>query len=271
MTTIKNKIKEQVLELSFSAIETFNQCPRKYYYNYVLKLPRGTWPWLILGTFCHLVLEKFHRYVIYFNKRKLNYNYNEMMKRAYLSAQRIYFKKKKNKNFDITEEQLTQSKNILSDYLKKIIKNFPNTILVEKGFRIKIGKYVIRGFIDRVDKLDSKTYEVIDYKTSSNVYDVNKNYQVSLYAYAFKKIKNLPDADIRVKLDFIKLKKERSGLYDNETGKLIEKYITDAGDKISEAKLKYSEDENEWEAVENPFCKFCDFKNRCFNQREIFK
>lgn len=257
------------LELSFSAIETFNTCPRKYYYNYVLKLPKKTWPWLVLGTFVHLALEKFHKYVMYFKKRNMKFEYRHLMKRAYLSAARVYNRQKSNSNFNLTDKQIEQSKEILSNYLNKVIKNFPETYSVEKGFRLKIGEYVIRGFIDRIDKISDRVYEVVDYKTSSKAYEVDKNHQVALYAYALKKMLNEPDLQIKTKLDFIKLKKEKVGTYKDNQGALVEKYIKEAGDKIIFAKQNFK-DEEQWQYKENDFCKFCDFKDRCFSQRGLF-
>jgi len=261
------------LELSFSSIETYNQCPRKYYYNYVLKLPKGTWPWLVMGTFVHLALEKFHKYDIYFRKRNLYINHSELMKKAYLSAKRIYRNKlyvkgKINPDFEITEKQLEQSKEILSNYLKKVTKNFPNTIYVEKGFRLQIGPYVIRGFIDRIDKLGDILYEVIDYKTSSKVADINKTYQVSIYAYALKKLLG-QHIKVKTKLDFIKLYKESTGIYEDHKAELIEKYIIDAGNSILKSKKEFTKEE-QWKYKENSFCRFCDYKNRCETSRDIF-
>lgn len=263
------------LELSFSAIETYNQCPRKYYYNYVLRLPKGTWPWLVLGTFVHLALEKFHKYVIYYNRRGLTPNYNELMKRAYVSAKKVYgkkyynpFTKKYDANYDVTEKQQEQSKEILSAYLKKVSKNFPNTVMVEKGFRLKIGPYIIRGFIDRVDKIGDNLYEVVDYKTSSKTAEVDKTYQVSIYAYALKVMLG-QNIKVKTKLDFIKLFKEKTGEYKDSKAPLVEQYIIDAGDRISKAKEELKE-EADWKPIDNSFCKFCDFKERCYSQRQIF-
>lgn len=263
------------LELSFSAIETYNQCPRKYYYNYVLRLPKGTWPWLVLGTFVHLALEKFHKYEIYYRKINKVPNYNELMKRAYTSAKRVYTRKyynaitkKYDANFDVTDKQAEQSKEILSAYLKKVSKNFPETIYVEKGFRLKIGPYIIRGFIDRIDKLGKNLFEVVDYKTSSKTADVDKTYQVSIYAYALKQLIG-QHIKIKTKLDFIKLYKEKTGSYDDSKDELVEKYVIDAGNAITKSKLELKE-EKDWKAVDNSFCKFCDFKERCYSQRQIF-
>ncbi len=257
------------IELSFSAIETFNLCPRKYYYNYILKLPRKDWPWLVFGTFVHLSLEKFHNYVIFHKKRNREIDYSSLMIRAYKSASRVYGRKaKKDKSYQVTKEQKEKAKVILSEHLEKVIKNPPNVFFVEKGFRIKIGNFVIRGYIDRVDKIGENIYEVLDYKTSSKSYNVDKNYQLSLYAYALKRLLSRTDLEIVKKLDFIKLGSENKSKYKDSDDAAVEQYVVKSGTEIINSRRNLKKEE-EWKAVDNSFCKFCDFKERCYEQRGI--
>ena len=42
-----------------SSINTYKQCPRKYYYQYIEKIPTGTSIHLIRGNICHSALEDF--------------------------------------------------------------------------------------------------------------------------------------------------------------------------------------------------------------------
>jgi ATP-dependent helicase/DNAse subunit B len=42
-----------------SSINTYNQCPRKYYYQYILKLPTRPSIHLVRGNIAHSVLEDF--------------------------------------------------------------------------------------------------------------------------------------------------------------------------------------------------------------------
>jgi DNA helicase II / ATP-dependent DNA helicase PcrA len=44
----------------------------------------------------------------------------------------------------------------------------PETLLLEKNFSFKIGGDIIRGAIDRVDRLADGTLEIIDYKTGKD-------------------------------------------------------------------------------------------------------
>ncbi|MFH0714507.1 MAG: PD-(D/E)XK nuclease family protein, partial [Candidatus Diapherotrites archaeon] len=47
------------VRLSPSAIATFSQCPRKFYYVYVERLPTKPTPHLVRGRILHKVLEDF--------------------------------------------------------------------------------------------------------------------------------------------------------------------------------------------------------------------
>ena len=263
---IQNQI--QPLELSFSAIETFNQCPRKYYYSYVLRLQKKEWPWLVFGTFVHLALEKFHKYILYHRKTKREINHAELMRRAYLSASRVYDRKSiKNPGLNLTDKQRVQAKEILKYHLDNMKKSYPDVVYVEKGFRLKIGDFIIRGFIDRVDRVGENIYEVVDYKTSSKSYKVDKNNQLGIYGYALRKLLG-QHIKIQKKLDFIKLYSEEIGTYKNTEDDKIESFVIESGEKIQNAKAKLKNEED-WTPIDNTFCRFCDFKDRCYNQREI--
>jgi len=261
-------VKDNILKISFSALETYQQCPRKYLYNYIWKLPRKDWPWLILGTFVHLVLEKFHRYVIYFKKRNLNFEYDELMKKAFLSALKIQRKKESKGEMRFSDDQKEKSKKILSDYLKRIVKKFPNTIYIEKGFDFIFEDINIRGFIDRIDKIDDDTFKLVDYKTSSKSYDINEKKQLDLYSYFFKNLLKRKDIKIIRCLDFLKLNEIKEGLYEKSHEEQVLDYIKTTSKKIKD-NMK-SEKEEDWKFKVNNYCKLCDFKDRCSQQRGIF-
>ena len=63
---MKRFIKESIKRLymrrveSPSSISTYKQCPRKYFYHYILKLPTSTNIHCIRGNVVHSVLENFY-------------------------------------------------------------------------------------------------------------------------------------------------------------------------------------------------------------------
>jgi len=266
--------KEKFL-LSFSAIETFNTCQRKYYYNYLLKLPKKHWPWLTFGNFNHLVLEKFHKYIIFFKKRNKSYDKKALMKRAFYSSIRKSSRLANGgKQAFMTKDQLEASKVLLQKYYKKIEINEPNVLFTEKYFELELGDNItLRGYIDRVDQLGKNKFKITDYKTSKEAYDINKNDQLAIYAIGLRKTLDAEDVEIYKQLDFIKVGKimpaaEEGQKHDEATDKSLLERLLKTGQNIRD-KIATDKDEQQWNYKENAFCFCCDFKSQCFASRVI--
>jgi RecB family exonuclease len=253
-------------KVSFSALETFNQCPRKYYYNYILALPRKDWPWLIFGNFVHSVLEKFHKYIIYYNKRNKEIKYGFLMRRAFDSAVR----RQDRINKPISEQTQEEAKEMLRVYLDDVKKRCPDVLFVEKWFEIEIGDFLLRGAMDRVDRTEKEDeFAIVDYKTSKKAFDVNKNHQLSLYSYALRRIlagQNIAAKSISKTLNFVRLKKIKSAPHDEQKIQDAVDYVNEVGNKIVN-NITTCKTEGEWKPIDNTFCRFCDFKDRCYKSR----
>ena len=252
--------------LSFSAIECFKTCNRKYYYRYIVKLATKFWPWLILGNLVHLVLEKFYKYILYFSKRGRQYDKKELIKRAYISAIKKYHRLSKSKRHPaITDKQKEDCQKIIKKYLKRSEINDPRVAFVEKEFYIDIEDGLsVKGYIDRIDKIDENLYHVLDYKTSKEPYDVNKNFQLTLYSIALKRIVNNRSIKIKKILDFVKFEKEQSSDFHNDADEdRVFSEIKCVASQIN--MLKQKEKSDEWKATENSFCWCCDFAYQCKN------
>ena len=251
------------LELSFSSIETFKTCKRKYYYNYVLRMPKRYWPWLIFGNFVHLVFEKFYKYVLYFSKRGLPYDKKELIKRAYISAVKKHHRLSFNTDLpQITDKQKQDCQEIIKKYLKRENLNEAQVLYVEKPFYIQINDLLaIKGYIDRIDKINENTYRILDYKTSKSSCDIDKTTQLSLYSAAFKRILGRSDINIIRVLDFLKIEEMTTGEYDHSKEEAMFAEMIEVANQIRTMK-ELGDDEN-WKATHNDFCWCCDFKKSC--------
>jgi len=67
------------------------------------------------------------------------------------------------------KNELPYLQEIMQDYLNIIYKDgLPEVVGIETPFEIEIGGYIMRGFIDRIDRIGPGKYEVVDYKTSKS-------------------------------------------------------------------------------------------------------
>ena len=259
--------------VSYSSLETYKSCPRKYFYNYILKLKKGEEkPWFVFGNFNHLILEKFFRYVLFFKKRNRDYDRKNLMYRAFDSATKKY-----NRFYEqgilpkLTSGQLDETRKILKLFFEKIDKNFPDVLFVEKEFYIDLDEnIVIHGYIDRVDNVvKDVVIRVVDYKTSKKSYGIEDGIQLDIYAIGMKKV--LGDHfKIYKQLDFIKLGEETDPNFEHSSDRekmVLEKVLKEAREIKSKIDNGDKEDVEAWEPIENKFCWACDFKETCLRDR----
>jgi RecB family exonuclease len=86
-------------------------------------------------------------------------------------------------------------KEILAEFWKRHSADFQMPLAVEQLFYIDIDGIKLRGFIDRVDKLESGGLAIIDYKTNKELFTADylqKDLQLTLYQMAAEQIWQLP-------------------------------------------------------------------------------
>jgi len=183
---------------SASSLQLYDKCAKKFYYNYIEKLPRKTWDHNALGHVAHSALEFFHK--DYDGTQVLKELMAQSFKKALKENKKEchdvdFFAVKKGK--DVSDAMV--AKNVLQDYLDKMRREgMPEGVVaIEKDFNFRLdGKYLLRGMIDRIDKVDGR-YTIYDYKTSKSTKYMN-DFQLSLYALWFfeaKASENIDEVD----------------------------------------------------------------------------
>ncbi len=165
--------------VSYSQLETFSQCPLKYKYRYVLRLPTPPSHILSFGQTIHRALRDFHREDLFKSQTNLD-RLLELYQHHWL-PEGYESKEHQQKRFEEGEE-------ILKEYFKKQKELLNSPVQLEKKFTLKVGPTTLIGSIDRVDKLPTCGFEIIDYKTG-NVKEqkyVDKDAQLSIYALGAK-------------------------------------------------------------------------------------
>jgi CRISPR/Cas system-associated exonuclease Cas4 (RecB family) len=238
---------EKKIVLSASKCKTYEQCPRKYYYSYIEKLPKQQWDHLLLGTFVHSVLEEFHRS---FTECGIIENPRFLMKQCFNKAI-------KKSEVELSKEILSGGFLLCKSYLNKILNVgfLPKVINVEEKFDIALTeKYSVIGFVDRLDLDSDGVYHIIDYKTSKSDKYMD-NFQLNVYGlYLLDKFKDVDffrGSYIMLKLDS---KNVSFDFNKNDVEKMKDKLISIA---------QRIEEEERWVVKPTRLCDYCDFKDVC--------
>ena len=195
----KQKIVDETdtLKINPSAISTFQQCPRKYFYKNLLNLKETSTFAASYGSIVHAVFEVLNR--------KYLQSYN---KQTALELTEILFNTKNNeektlsKGFKQTDADLIKATDDLSlqemkENFKNAIEDFemcgyfddvPNNSICEKSFSFTISQLpnvIFEGRIDAILTDAQNNNIVIDYKTGKNKLN-SLDYTISEYGVNFK-------------------------------------------------------------------------------------
>ena len=239
------------LWLSVSKAKTFDDCPAKYRFGYIERLPRKTWSFHTLGSFAHNVLELFHQARIDGETMPDN----ELMTKSFNTSLKKYQKDLLPDDKKLVYTMANKYLQILADY--KANGNGPNVIGVERNFYIDIdGEVLLNGMID-VEQIDSDNMlHLADYKTSKSMQYLKKDY-FQLLTYAYVKCIESPKLE-KIRCSYVML---RHGFKH-----LTKEFCRDEVMQIQDKLLNYAErikNEKLYRAHPTRLCKYCDYLEHC--------
>jgi DNA helicase II / ATP-dependent DNA helicase PcrA len=161
--------------LSATDIETYRSCPLKYKFARVFRIPQEPTIHQRFGIVVHQVLERYHA-----GGEELG-----PLTDLHLLLDQGW----RRSGFGDSEEerQLRQKATAaLTRYYERAQSDEGQPVWFERQFSFKLGPHLVRGRVDRVDRLPSGEYELIDYKTGrpKPVEQLADDVQLSLYAIA---------------------------------------------------------------------------------------
>ncbi|MEK6915495.1 MAG: ATP-dependent DNA helicase [Nanoarchaeota archaeon] len=169
--------KENNLHLSFSpsALQTFDECQKRYEMKYVYNMPDPSpqsWEAITLGTFIHRVLDK--------AVSKMCKTQKEIEDCARIVQMEEY----KDINLD-------EAMPMIKIFFERNKKRYNENSLTEEYLEVKLDKFTFRGYADRIDISDNGDITIIDYKTGkSDIKPRYRNWQLGIYALASKHFGN---------------------------------------------------------------------------------
>ena len=188
---------------SFSQLETYRYCPLKYLYAYVYRIPVRPVPHLGFGTDLHSCLEQFYAGVMEGRVAPLEELLTSFRR---LHAPGRYGEPAQDREYQELGER------ILTEFYKKQEGSFTAPLFVEKSFLLEIGDVLLKGVVDRADRLEGGGVEIVDYKSgkSKDKLSSEDQLQLRLYALAAKEVFGL---DPR-RLSFYYLRENRALSFD---------------------------------------------------------
>jgi DNA helicase-2/ATP-dependent DNA helicase PcrA len=159
--------------LSASDIDTYRTCPLKYKFARVFRIPHEPTVHQRFGIVVHQVLERFHA------RSGAAGSLAELLGLLDAGWRRAGFG-------DSEEERQLRAKATaaLERYYGRFRADAGEPLWFERAFTFKLGPHLLRGRVDRVDRLPGGEYELIDYKTGrpKTQAQLAEDLQLSLYA-----------------------------------------------------------------------------------------
>jgi len=238
------------MRISYSGLETFSTCPAKYKFQYLDRIKTPKSKDAFFGTLVHECLKLFHdpsQTTPIFEDELLKYFTQKWDKDIYQDSQEEAFAF--HQGIDILKKYYLQNEN----------QRF-NIVDLETLFQVPILDHQITGRIDRIDKLDDGTFEVVDYKTSKKMpaqETVDNNFQLSVYYLGLaNRWPSLEKENRPVKLSLYYLRHgEKLSAFKNKQG------MKETQDKIID--IINQIDQSKFEPKSNPLCNWCQYQPYC--------
>jgi len=238
--------------LSYTQISRYQSCPLWYKLQYIDGLkPKDKW-YFSFGSTIHSCAE-------YFFKVRVPPppSLEELLE--------FYELNWLSEGYESAEEEAryrAYGREILAKFWEIHRSDFRMPVAVEKMFYIDIDGVKLRGYIDRVDRLDSGGLSIIDYKTDKELFtidDLETNLQLTLYQLAAQETWHLP-------VDRLTLYHMRSNT-PCSCGPRGEVQLDQARHLVLEIAENIAE--RRFPATENRYCP-CDFPEHCPYYRQKY-
>ena len=165
------------LALSATDIETYRSCPLRYKFARVFRVPQEPTINQRFGIVVHQVLERWHQR----DDPTRPQTVEELLALLDAGWRRAGFGRSDH------EQQLRgKAEAALRRYHQRFQEERTEPLWFERSFNFRIGPHVLRGRVDRVDRLPDGGYELIDYKTGrpKSQAQLRDDIQLALYAVA---------------------------------------------------------------------------------------
>ncbi len=232
--------------LSHSSISLYEECPQKYKFRYIDRVPEKPKYFFSFGSSVHEALEFFYgvktlpaptleEVLGYYREHWISAGYKDNIQE---------------------QEYFANGEDILKRFYQKHIADFQIPFFVEYKFDFKINEVPITGRIDRIDKTPDGKLWVTDYKTGKALEKerVLTDGQLTLYQIACEELLGAPVS----RLSFYHLPTLKEQVIERHS----EDIVSDLRKKITRVASSISKELFEPTPAEQK-CRWCDYKPLC--------
>ncbi|MBI2984755.1 MAG: ATP-dependent helicase [Candidatus Kerfeldbacteria bacterium] len=258
---------------SFTKLATYNECPWKYRYAFVLQVPKKGSHVLSYGSSIHQTLYNF--FMLWKERQKNKGDSKELVTLPELWT--IYDRSFIDEWYPTKAERkkyYQQGKDALSMWYEKTTKAMPNVLRLEQTFNLKVDQFVISGKIDRVDDYETTNSD----NESTNVADESAHKrEVRIVDYKTGKMKEKFEKDDKYQLLIYALAAQDPSILNAEVKELAYYFIDANEAKTMKPSARDSATTLDWirgtvkkiqsgdfRATPSPMvCRFCDYREIC--------
>ena len=241
--------------LSFSKFETYEKCPKQFWYQYVLNaLPENQEAAALYKG------KTFHKIVEDSAKRQKEGQIDDS-KKLLVELESLWDPKNYLTSSIQKEQQDKKSLAPALEAYQKWSSSSPNEIIaLELPFTIHIGGFPVNGVIDRIEKTPQGEFVIVDYKTGGikKKVDAHDSVQLNLYSLALKENPDFGKYPVKAVFFYVE-KPEGEQLFEYEIDPV----------KVDEVKTKLEDhvkaiQNKEFDAKPEMFtCKWCEYSDIC--------
>lgn len=245
------------MRTSYSNLEIFENCPKRYEFQVIEKIKTPQSKEQFLGTILHKCLAFLYK------KAPLFPHLDELL--DYFRVQWKEAEKFKWRDTYEKEAYFKEGLRVLENFYKKNIPSFSIPMDLESYFETEIEDeqndttHILTGRIDRIDKKEDETFEIIDYKTNKKMpaeTSLKNNLQLAVYILGFlKKWPNLTSIDkINLTLYYLKHGEKITGKKNEEDILLTKRRVL---------KNIHEIEKNYFPPIPSKLCNSCPYRKIC--------
>jgi putative RecB family exonuclease len=245
------------MKWSASRLKMLLQCPRKFRFTYIDRVPQVVTAPLVFGKTMHRVVCEAHEEQMRGGTFPPLIEMLELFDGLWseaLTREKPFFRD----TGPTSQAYATSGREMLRLFYKTQEGRIPLT--VELPFEIEWEGYILRGLIDRVDEVRSKEGEsalvVVDYKSGArkpSAGEARSDLQLTIYALVIQQMLGLPVE--RVEFHFLKSGTAIEALHYEESSKSLLRSALAYADVVAER--------DEYPACPGYWCRWCDYKVQC--------